>query len=129
MDYIQLHGDEDVDFALRLKSNGLKIIKVFRVADQLPSDLKNYDGVADLFLFDTATKDYGGSGRHFNWEILKEYSLDVPYLLSGGIRLEDLSSIKELKLNSLVGIDVNSQFETEHGLKDLELVNELKLSL
>ena len=48
---------------------------------------KEYEDVADLFLFDTKTDLYGGSGQKFNWNILQEYQGERDFLLSGGIGL------------------------------------------
>ncbi|MEP1032049.1 phosphoribosylanthranilate isomerase [Ekhidna sp.] len=129
LEYIQLHGDEDLSFANALKEKGLKIIKVFRVMDAIPFFAKNYVGIADYFLFDTASMNYGGSGRHFDWNILKNYNLKVPFLLSGGVQLADISIIKSMEIDQLVGIDVNSRFEIEPALKDIDKLNELKASL
>lgn len=129
LEYIQLHGDEDLTFANTLKERGLKIIKVFRVMDTIPFFAKNYEGIADYFLFDTASMNYGGSGRHFDWNILKNYNLNVPFLLSGGVQLDDLPKIKSMEIDQLVGIDVNSRFEKEPALKDIEKLKQLKAGL
>lgn len=129
LEYIQLHGDEDLTFANALKERGLKIIKVFRVMDTIPFFAKNYEGIADYFLFDTASINYGGSGRHFDWNILKNYNLNVPFLLSGGVQLEDIPKIKLMGIEQLVGIDVNSRFEQEPALKDIEKLRQLKAGL
>lgn len=129
LEYIQLHGDEDLDFAKNLKAKGLKVIKVFRVMDTIPIVAKQYHGIADYFLFDTASVNYGGSGRHFDWNILRNYNLDIPFLLSGGVQLEDIDKVKAMKINQLVGIDVNSRFEIEPAMKDLKKLRELKAEL
>lgn len=124
--YIQLHGDETLEEAKFLKEKGLKVIKVFRLMDSIPISARKYSGVADYFLFDTASPNYGGSGRHFDWNILKTYNLETPFMLSGGLQLSDIEKIKALKLEKMIGIDVNSRFEMEPGLKDLEMVKLLK---
>ena len=129
LEYIQLHGDEDLTFANALKERGLKIIKVFRVMDAIPFFARNYEGIADYFLFDTASINYGGSGRHFDWNILKNYNLSVPFLLSGGVQLEDIPKIKSMEIEKLVGIDVNSRFELAPALKDIEKLKQLKAEL
>ena len=129
LDYVQLHGDEDLEYAMALKSKGVKIVKVFRVTDRIPEEATDYAGIADYLLFDTATSKYGGSGKQFDWNILKNNGLRVAFLLSGGIQLKDIETIKTLKLPKLEGIDVNSGFELEPGLKDLELIKELKRQL
>lgn len=129
LEYIQLHGDEDLEFAKSLKSKGLKVIKVFRIMDTLPISARKYEGVADYFLFDTATANYGGSGRHFDWNILSNYNLATPFILSGGVQIADVPRIKQFNIQQLVGIDVNSRFEISPGMKDLELLKELKQAL
>lgn len=129
LDYIQLHGDEDLAYSKKLKAKGVKIIKVFRILDSLPYSMAKFCDFSDYFLFDTASKSYGGSGRHFDWSILRNYSFEVPYLLSGGISLEDVEQIKEMNPSGLEGVDVNSRFEIEPGLKDIEMVRKLKTLL
>ena len=129
LEYIQLHGDEDLSFANAIKESGLKVIKVFRIMDTIPFFVKNYEGIADYFLFDTASINYGGSGQHFDWNTLKNYNLEVPFLLSGGIQLEDIPRIKSMDIDQLVGVDVNSRFEIEPALKDLDKLKRLKEAL
>lgn len=129
LDYVQLHGDEDLEFSKKLKENGVGIIKVFRMLDSLPYSLSSYSEFSDYFLFDTATPDYGGSGRHFDWSILTGYNLDTPFLLSGGISSSDVTEIGKLKVEGLAGIDVNSRFELSPGVKNMDLLKQLKEQL
>ena len=129
LDYVQLHGDEDLDFANELRKRGIRIIKVFSISNELPAEVAEYEGVADFLLFDTATPDYGGSGKQFDWSILNDQKLSVPFLLSGGISEEDVEKIKDLDIPMLAGIDVNSKFEFQPGLKDLERIEKLKMSI
>ena len=78
-------------------------------------------------MFDTKGDSYGGNGIKFDWKILKKYNSKKPFLLSGGIDIidfPDLLNIEKLKI-PLLGIDINSKFETKHGLKDYKKVNEL----
>ncbi|MEP1096943.1 MAG: phosphoribosylanthranilate isomerase [Cyclobacteriaceae bacterium] len=126
LDYVQLHGDEDLSFSKSLKKNGVGIIKVFRLLDSLPYSLPKYSGFSDYFLFDTSTPEYGGSGRHFDWSILKSYNLETPFLLSGGITEGDIEEIKSMRLEKLVGIDVNSKFEVSPGMKNINMLRQLK---
>jgi len=125
----QLHGDETVTLVQKLKQRGLTVIKVFRIENTLPEELGDFEGHADFFLFDTKAKAYGGTGHHFDWSALENYPYQTPYFLSGGLKLEDIERIKSLTLPGLVGIDVNSKFEIEPGLKDLNLVKQLKQQL
>jgi len=102
---------------------GLHVMKAFSLAE--PADLEatnEYEGTCDYFLFDTKSNLPGGSGKQFNWEILKNYKGETPFFLSGGIGLDDVERIKAFNHPKLTGIDVNSKFETRPAHKDAELL-------
>ena len=123
LDFVQLHGSESVDDCRFFKDQGVGVIKVFSVEDKLPDDrLPDYEPFVDYFLFDTRTPDYGGSGRKFDWEILKDYKGSIPFFLSGGIKVEDIEEIKGLNIPSLYAIDMNSGLELAPGMKDIAKV-------
>ena len=122
LDMVQLHGDEDVAYCTAVEKI-IPVIKVFRVGGLLPN-FAPFEQAASYFLFDTDSKMYGGTGQHFNWELLKNTPIPKPYFLSGGIGPNDEQGIKVL-LNAKAGktlaaVDLNSQFETVPGIKDLE---------
>ncbi len=130
---IQLHGAESSDKTQQIKNEtGLEVFKVFSVAQDIRWDkLEAYVSHVDYFLFDTFTKQYGGSGKAFNWKLLKEYPFDKPFLLSGGISVEhspDLLALQK-EVPQFVGIDINSKFEIEPGLKDIGLIQKFKSEL
>ena len=126
LDLIQLHGNESPEFCLKFKDFEIKIIKVFSVDDDFDFEiLNNYESVCDYFLFDTKGQLHGGNGVTFNWQILEKYKSKKPLFLSGGIGIGEISKIKTLNL-PIFAIDVNSKFETEPGLKNIELLNTLK---
>lgn len=127
LDFVQLHGGESIEYCEKIKNEGIQIIKVFSVGEKLDMDLiRTFDGLATYFLFDTKTPKYGGSGVQFNWAILKDYDLETPYFLSGGIGIEDIRKIDRKDFPGLAGLDVNSRFEIEPGLKNITAVKELK---
>lgn len=129
LDYVQLHGDESVEYVGELFAIGIKVIKVFSVGEEFDfGQLKPYKGLVDFFLFDTKGKERGGNGEAFNWEVLNDYPYQVPYFLSGGIDLENVKDLAGLRAQPYA-IDVNSKFELEPGLKDIELIQELKNQL
>ncbi|NAY92530.1 phosphoribosylanthranilate isomerase [Muricauda sp. JGD-17] len=108
-----------------LDLSDLDIIKVFSIKDDFDfSILKDYEEVCNYFLFDTKGKLPGGNGYTFDWKILKNYPSNKPYFLSGGIGLEEtekLQSFLESPASKYCyAIDVNSRFETEPGLKNIE---------
>lgn len=130
LEYIQLHGEEPVGLGLALKKHGLKLIKVFSIENELPQKgLNQWMSIADFFLFDTKTPLYGGSGKKFKWDILKNYVGEKPFLLSGGVSLEDINEIMALNLPKLMGIDVNSKLELKPGLKNIKKIKELEIKL
>lgn len=121
LDYLQLHGEETPEFCRNLQEKGLKIIKAFSVDESFDFDTTNsYNFVADFFLFDTKTIEKGGSGQTFDWQILKKYIGNTPFLLAGGIDEYNFEKAKDIKHPMLFGLDLNSKFEIEHGLKDIE---------
>ena len=128
LDYIQLHGNEPRETLENLRATidpdikpKVKIIKAISVSSA--EDIKKYKeyvGAADLFLFDTKCKTVGGSGEQFDWQVLQAYDGDVPFLLSGGIGPDDVERIKNFHHPKCIGIDLNSKFEIEPALKDVE---------
>ena len=128
LDYVQLHGNEPREMCENLRLTldpdirpGIKIIKAISVSDA--SDIqkyKEYVGVVDLFLFDTKCKTVGGSGQQFDWQVLEQYDGEIPFLLSGGIGPEDASRLHAFHHPKCIGIDLNSRFEIEPGVKDVE---------
>ena len=125
LDGVQLHGSELVDMCRELKKLGYIVIKAFPIAEAYNFRVtKGYEGVCDYFLFDTKTESYGGSGVKFNWQILKEYKGETPFLLSGGIEADDAEAILKIEHPKFAGIDLNSKFEIKPGLKDISLLKE-----
>lgn len=120
-EWVQLHGKENPKTCQLLKNQGLKVIKAFSVDEGFQfQKTKPFEGVADYFLFDTKSNLPGGSGKKFNWKILQKYDGNTPFLLSGGIKPEDAEEIKKITHSQLAGIDLNSGFEDEPGLKNIE---------
>lgn len=123
LDAIQLHGNESpeqISHLLSLTSH-LSIIKAFNIATA--NDLeatKPYEGIADYFLFDTKAQLPGGSGQQFDWSVLADYVGETPFLLSGGIGPDDAESVKAFHHPKCVGFDLNSKFEIEPALKDIQ---------
>ncbi|MBR1388762.1 MAG: phosphoribosylanthranilate isomerase [Prevotella sp.] len=119
LDLIQLHGKESPDYAKELRDR--KVIKAFNIASAEDlAQTEAYEGVVDYFLFDTKGKSVGGNGEKFDWDVLRHYHGDTPFLLSGGIGPEDAERVKVFHHPKCIGIDLNSRFETEPGLKDVE---------
>jgi phosphoribosylanthranilate isomerase len=119
-DAIQLHGDESPEFCAAFKGK-VTVIKAFGINEDFDFEqLKDYANNVDLFLFDTKTKEYGGSGKTFDWSVLDKYTLDVPFFLSGGIGPENIQDVKTISHPQFYGVDLNSRFEIEPALKNIE---------
>ncbi len=131
---IQLHGHETPETCRLLKSSGIKVIKVFSIKNEFEfSILEPYEKVCDYFLFDTKGKLPGGNGYTFDWSVLHNYPSTKPFFLSGGIGLKQVEKLHEFKNSSAskycYAIDVNSKFEDEPGIKNIELLKEFKSQL
>lgn len=120
---IQLHGSETPDYCLSIKEHGYTVIKAFKVDPTLLTcETADYRFACDYYLFDTPTPKHGGSGEKFDWEILKQQKLYHSFFLSGGIAPGDESLLKNLELQNLYAIDINSRFEISPGLKNIPVI-------
>lgn len=119
---IQLHGDETPEYCENLQLLDFKIIKAFGVDETFDfAVLNEYSDVCDYFLFDTKSKEYGGTGKHFDWSLLKQYDNTKPIFLSGGLEIKDIPIIHDLlKDVNIHALDFNSKLEIDYGLKDVE---------
>ncbi len=118
-DVIQLHGNESPEFCMYFKQK-VKVFKAFGVDEDFDfNQLITYTNSVDFFMFDTKTEGHGGSGKTFNWEILNNYKLDIPFFICGGLSLNNIEKVKEIKHPQFYGVDLNSRFEVEPGIKDI----------
>ena len=131
LNFVQLHGTESSEYCVSLRGKGLNLIKAFSVS--APADLEateKYEGLCSYFLFDTKCEEHGGSGKQFDWSVLSHYHGQTPFLLSGGISPQSVKELKAFHHERFAGIDLNSQFETVPGMKDVEklsrFINELR---
>ena len=127
---VQLHGEESPLLCRALRDNGLVVLKAIDIGDNVDwAEYMPYGDCVDMFVMDTRCSCTGGSGRKFNWDLLENYNLPVPYLLSGGIGPEDIPLILEAMRPGMAGIDINSRFEAQPGLKDMHLLINFIISL
>lgn len=124
---VQLHGDETPKYCDRL-ADYVSVVKAFRLSDNDSVEwmVRPYEDVCDQYLFDTMGAGYGGTGKKFDWTVLKGLQINKPFFLSGGIEAGDEEQIKafakEPVAKDLFAIDINSKFEVSPGVKNLELV-------
>lgn len=125
LDVIQLHGHESPRQCQEIKDAGLEVIKALSVDDRFVfENTLLYERSCDYFLFDTKGDAHGGNGIPFDWELMKNYLSPKPYFLSGGLNLENTKHLDKVRPKPFA-IDVNSGFELEPGLKDVEKVKRL----
>lgn len=129
---IQLHGFETPERVAAVRAlTGLRVMKVFHIATA--EDFKSvaaYDFVADMFLFDTkiGPQPTGGTGKTFNWNLLKDRSFTRPWMLAGGLNKDNLAEAVSTSGTRIV--DVSSGVEDAAGRKDPERIRAfLKLAV
>lgn len=129
---VQLHGHEPVEQCQELRSHNVQVIKAFPVANSIDHALlRDYRHAVDFYLFDTKghVNQFGGTGRKFDWTVLRTYLEAVPFFLSGGIGADDITEITQLQLPGLYAIDVNSAIEKAPGIKDIEQLKTIRTRL
>ena len=125
-DILQLHGHESVarlrDIKQRFGRPVMKVVPVATSADL--AVLPGYAAVADRILFDArppkdATRP-GGLGAPFDWQLLQNLELDLPYMVSGGLNAQNLA--EAVRITRAGGVDVSSGVESAPGVKDPEMI-------
>src|SRR4030095_9610400 len=131
---VQLHGDETPKYCERV-ADYVSVIKAFRISDNdnIEWMIRQYVDACDLYMFDTIGAGYGGTGKKFDWSMLKDPEIDKPFFLSGGIEPGEEEKLKnfstEAVAKSLFAVDINSRFEISPGLKDMEKVIQFATNL
>ena len=123
---LQLHGQETPRASRRCEQSfGLPVMKVLPI--EAKSDLfrsRSYTSVADRLLFDArAPRDAtrpGGLGKPFDWHLLENLDLSIPFMLSGGLNAENVA--EALRITRAPGVDVSSGVESAPGVKDPEKI-------
>jgi phosphoribosylanthranilate isomerase len=120
LDMVQLHGDETpqrVD-EVRLKTElpVIKALPILGARDVMKAT--EYEDVADWLLFDAKAPagQYGGTGKSFDWSLLAEQKFKKPWMLSGGLNVDNVKDA--LKILEPTAVDVSSGVESERGVKD-----------
>jgi phosphoribosylanthranilate isomerase len=123
LNVVQLHGNESPEMCQIIRMAGVEVIKAFPVDEEFDfHSIQRYRESCGFYLFDTKTPQYGGSGKQFDWTLLDKHNFTKPVFLSGGIGLEDAEKIIRLNNKDIKVIDINSRFEIEPGLKDIDKV-------
>ena len=127
-DILQLHGQETVARLRDIKQTfGLPVMKVLaveRAADLAP--LPGFAAVAGRILFDArapkgATRP-GGLGAVFDWHLLENLDLKLPFMVSGGLHAGSVA--EAVRVTRAGGVDVSSGVERAPGVKDVEMIRD-----
>lgn len=139
-DYIQFHGDIEAELLKNLSVKTIKTISIFSERDL--EQLVRYQDV-DYYLFDSKVgRQIGGTGKSFDWNILKKLNFDKfgvtevslgegtlnkvnsnkPFILAGGLGPDNIyTAIKRVQP---AVVDINSKVESSPGIKDHSLLKE-----
>lgn len=123
VDLIQLHGNESPDYCRLIEK---PIIKAFHVdadksSDELNKEIEPYVDLIEYLLFDTRSKSkWGGTGQTFEWDILKEISIDIPIFLSGGLKRANV--LQACERVRPFAVDLSSGVEKAPGIKDFDKI-------
>jgi phosphoribosylanthranilate isomerase len=114
---VQLNGEEGASFCAEVaRRTGVKVIKAIHVASA--ADIHGAEAYrTDFHLFDRRAKGlWGGSGESFDWELLRGHRSDVPEILAGGLRPDNVA--EAVAIAQPYAVDVASGVEAEPGRKD-----------
>ena len=118
---IQLHGNEPLETVhfIKKSNSNIKVIKALPATNQqtLTTAIDYYKDNVDMFIIDTPSKSYGGTGKVYDWEMLKTIN-DVNYLIAGGMNYDNIQAVTSLDL-AHQGYDIASGIETNNE-KDME---------
>ena len=126
LDLVQLHGTESPELCQQLQLRKIRVVKAFGIGPEF--DFKKceaYLPYISMFLWDTVSPIFGGTGKSFDWNQLKNYSYQKPFLLSGGLGLENASDWLKITHPYLMGFDLNSRLEFRPANKDLNRTSKL----
>ena len=124
LDMIQLHGSETPErVAAVMRRFGIKLMKAIKIAGERDLQLaKPFLDVADWLMFDAKPPKQminalpGGNALAFDWELLRAKDWPLPWMLSGGLTVENLAAAA--KISRAEFVDVSSGVEKQPGVKD-----------
>ena len=116
LDFIQLHGDESVEYCAGFAPE--MIIKAVHLRDE--NDVLNaFRYSAAAILVDSRHAGlYGGTGKTANWDLALKIKSKKPLILSGGLNEDNVG--EALEKIAPAALDINSGVEIEPGKKDHE---------
>ena len=126
LDWVQLHGEETPDMCARIEKPVIKAIHVkdWMTSEDLRAAAAPYFEVAKMLLFDTSdVLVWGGTGRSFDWSLLRDQGWPLPVMVAGGIGPDNLAQAFEE--SGAEAADLSSSVEVSPGVKDMDKINEV----
>lgn len=107
LDFVQFHGDESSDFIEKVGLPSIKVLSVY--SDEDAKRFAHYE--TDYFLFDTPGTDFkGGSGRTFDWQLMKDAGVQSDkVILAGGLNADNVA--QAIRMVHPYMVDVSSGVE------------------
>lgn len=130
VDYVQLHGQETLEYCQLIEKPIVKVIHVEETStkEELESQVALYSSVAQYLLFDTKINGvFGGTGTTFDWSLLKNSIGNIPFFIAGGLHPDNVTAA--IETIHPYAVDVNSGVEEKLGLKDFEKIEQLMVNL
>lgn len=125
-DAIQLHGKESPDQVVRWWRDCTGICELWRaVGVSNEDDLEALDQWrVDRLLIDAKPPEDadrpGGNGEAMDWSLLEGFDPGVPWLLAGGLTVENVDAA--ITATGATAVDVSSGVELSPGIKDENLI-------
>lgn len=123
IDLVQLHGDESPEYCDLIEKPVIKAIHIgpSDTAQTVKAQAEPYLPIVDYLLFDTKVDGlWGGTGKTFDWNLIREVSQAIPFFLSGGLGVENIHQACETVIP--FAVDLSSSLEREPGVKDYDKI-------
>ena len=121
IDTIQFHGDESSSDCSQFQMPFIKAIRM-REGTNLLSQAEEFSSASGLLLDSFEEDSYGGTGKSFDWNLIKN-NLDLPIILAGGLNKDNIMSA--IEKTQPYAIDISSGVEVDKGIKDIGKTKEI----
>ena len=121
IDTIQFHGDESSSDCSQFQMPFIKAIRM-REGINLLKQAEEFSSAAGLLLDSFEEDSYGGTGKSFDWNLIRD-NIDLPIILAGGLNKDNIMSA--IEKTQLYAIDISSGVEVDKGIKDIEKTKEI----
>ena len=126
LDYVQIHGVEDISFCKKLNSPVIKtIIPANHSIEEIKTLMNKYSGIVDYFLID---RNVQGTGKKVDFKIVDKLTKDYPLILAGGLNKDNIEYAVISAGKGLSGVDTSSGVENSPGEKDMKSVESFILN-